>query len=77
MRCLAPRDPDLPCDFAERLAADPDSSVRHAVAVHPRLPTRALKTLLADQAEWVVRAAASSPSLPVADMQRLLTLAQV
>lgn len=26
MRCLAPRDPDLPAEMAERLAADPDST---------------------------------------------------
>ncbi|MCX4473275.1 hypothetical protein OOK41_23710 [Micromonospora sp. NBC_01655] len=75
MRCLAPRDPDLPTDLAEHLAADSESSVRRTIAAHPRLPTHALITLLTDQTEWVTRAAAASPSLPVVDMERLLLLA--
>lgn len=77
MRCLAPREPDLPADLAEQLARDPDSSVRGAIAPHPSLPTPALIALLADPVEWVARAAATSPNLPVADMDRLLQLAGV
>jgi len=75
MRCLAPRDPELPADLAERLAADPHSSVREAVAAHPHLPTPALASLLADQSERLTRTAAASPTLPRADMERLLHLA--
>lgn len=77
MRCLAPRDPDLPADLAERLAADSDAAVRHAVAGHPNLPQHARSALLADPSEWVAHAAAAATSLPVAEMGRLLTLAGV
>lgn len=59
------------------MAADPESSVRRAVAAHPRLPIPSLITLLADQSEWVARAAVSPPSLAVTDMERLLTLARL
>ncbi|MDQ7909037.1 hypothetical protein RB614_31390 [Phytohabitans sp. ZYX-F-186] len=75
MRCLSPRDPDLPAELAERLAADPDSAVRRAVAGHPNLPVHARRTLLADSSERVAHAAAAAATLPVADMDRLLTLA--
>ncbi|MEH1169449.1 hypothetical protein V6V47_29125 [Micromonospora sp. CPCC 205539] len=77
MRCLAPRDPDLPVELAERLANDPDPAVRHAVAGHPNLPTHARRALLADASKWVAQAAAAAPTLPVAEMERLLTLADV
>ena len=77
MRCLAPRDPDLPADLAERLAADAEGAVRHAVAGHPNLPEHARSALLADPSEWVAHAAAAATTLPVAEMDRLLTLAGV
>ena len=77
MRCLAPRDPDLPAELAERLGADPDSAVRRAVAGHPNLPAHARSTLLADPSEEVAHAAATAATLPVADMDRLLILAGV
>jgi hypothetical protein len=77
MRCLAPRDPDLPTELAARLAVDPEGTVRHAVAPHPNLPTRALLGLLADRSEWVAHAAAGSPFLPVEHMEWLLTLADL
>ena len=70
MRCLAPRDPDLPGG----IAADPDSAVRHAVAAHPNLPEQALIALLDDPDEHTVRAAAGSPCLPRREMQRLVQL---
>ncbi|MFD6665514.1 hypothetical protein ACFWDK_24475 [Micromonospora chalcea] len=56
MRCPAPRDPDLPVELAERLATDPDSTVRHAVAGHPNLPVHVRRVLLADSSEWVEQA---------------------
>ncbi|MFG2084436.1 MULTISPECIES: hypothetical protein [Micromonospora] len=77
MRCLAPRDPDLPVELAGRLATDPDSTVRHEVAGHPNLPVHVRRVLLADSSEWVAHAAAAAATLPVAEMERLLTLAGV
>ncbi|MEV4313604.1 hypothetical protein [Actinocrispum sp. NPDC049592] len=76
MRCLAPRDPDLPAGLAVPLAGDTDSRVRIAVAGHRNLPVPALVRLLDDEAEPVVKApAAGSGYLPVAQMERLLDLA--
>lgn len=75
MRCLAPRDPDLPADLAAGLATDPEQSVRNAVAQHPNLPTEYLVALLDDPSERVASAAAGSPFLPVEEMERLLALA--
>jgi hypothetical protein len=75
MRCLAPRDPDLPAGTAARLAADPDAEVRHAVAGHRNLPAEALIALLDDVDERTVHAAAASPRLPEAQMERVLALA--
>ena len=77
MRCLAPRDPDLPVELTERLATDPDNAVRHAAARHPNLPVHVRRALLADPSEWVAHAAAAAATLPVAEMERLLTLAGV
>jgi hypothetical protein len=64
-------------ELAGRLAADPDTSVRQAVAQHPNLPTPALIGLLSDDATWVAEAAAGSPYLPVSRMEWLLTLADL
>ncbi|MFJ8962141.1 hypothetical protein ACIRG5_22405 [Lentzea sp. NPDC102401] len=75
MRCLAPRDPDLPAGTAVRLATDPDVNVRQAVAGHRNLPEEALLALLDDSAERVVRAAAGSPRLPREQMERVLARA--
>ncbi|HEY0699883.1 MAG TPA: hypothetical protein VGD43_18990, partial [Micromonospora sp.] len=61
----------------ERLATDPDSSVRQAVAGHPNLPVHLRRALLADPTEWVAHAAAAAATLPVSEMNRLLTLAAV
>jgi len=77
MRCLAPRDPDLPVELVERLATDPDSAVRRAAAGHPNLSVHVRRALLADPSEWVAHAAAAAATLPVAEMDRLLTLAAV
>ncbi|MGW3614692.1 hypothetical protein ACWD6N_33530 [Micromonospora sp. NPDC005163] len=77
MRCLAPRDLDLPVELAERLATDPESVVRRAVAGHPNLPVHVRRALLADPNESVAHATAAAPTLPVAEMDRLLTLAGV
>lgn len=74
LRPLALRDPGLPAEVAERLAADEDAMVRRTVAGsgHPRLPAGALLRLLADT-EWLVaEAAASSPMLPQAVMRAVL-----
>jgi hypothetical protein len=75
MRCLGPRDPDLPPVLAEQLARDIDGTVRRVVATHPNLPVAALTALLADPIGGVARAAATSPTLPVAEMDRVLQLA--
>lgn len=77
MRCLAPRDLDLPVDLAERLATDPESMVRRAVAGHPNLPVHVRRALLTDPDEWVAHAAATAPTLPVTEMDRLPTLAGI
>ncbi|MEU5935986.1 hypothetical protein [Micromonospora sp. NPDC047187] len=83
MRCLAPRDLGLPVELTERLATDPESEVRHAVAGHPNLPAHARRALLADPDESVARATAAAPTLPVAEMgsaphpRRRLTLTVV
>ncbi|WP_394619233.1 hypothetical protein JNUCC0626_09090 [Lentzea sp. JNUCC 0626] len=75
MRCLAPRDPDLPVDLAVALARDPDAGVRQEIAAHPALPVAVLVALLDDEDEGTVQAAAGSPRLPVEQMHRLLDLA--
>ncbi|SCF48816.1 Leucine rich repeat variant [Micromonospora matsumotoense] len=77
MRCLAPRDVDLPVELAERLATDPESRVRRAVAEHPHLPVHVRRALLADPDEWVAHATATAPTLPVTEMDQLLTLAGI
>ncbi|MFI6165114.1 hypothetical protein ACIA59_34805 [Micromonospora haikouensis] len=77
MRSLAPRDMDLPVELAERLATDPESMVRHAVARHPNLPVHIRRALLADLNERVAHATAAAPTLPTAEMDRLLTLAGI
>ncbi|MFD4636728.1 hypothetical protein ACFWN2_05395 [Lentzea sp. NPDC058436] len=77
MRCLAPRDPDLPGGIAAALAADPAAEVRHAVAGHHNLPEHALVALLDDPDERTVHAAAGSLWLPVREMERLLRLAEL
>ncbi len=75
MRCLAPRDPELPAGLAAELATDPDHTVRRAVAGHRSLPVEYLVALLSDEDEWTAHAAACSPRLPVEQMERLLALA--
>ncbi|MEV4847892.1 GNAT family N-acetyltransferase [Micromonospora matsumotoense] len=77
MRCLAPRDVDLPVELAERLATDPESRVRRAVAEHPNLPVHVRRALLADPDEWVAHATATAPTLSVTEMDQLLTLAGI
>ncbi|MET9225983.1 hypothetical protein [Lentzea sp. NPDC003310] len=72
MRCLAPRDPDLPAALAAGLAEDPDPTVRREVAGHPTLPVASLIALLDD--ERTARAAAASPWLPAEQVERLLAL---
>ncbi|MEU8265226.1 hypothetical protein AB0C02_32040 [Micromonospora sp. NPDC048999] len=77
MRCLAPRDPDLPVEMAESLSIDPDSAVRRTIAGYPHLPVHVRRALLADPNEWVAQTAAAAATLPVAEMDRLLALAGV
>ncbi|MEU1607914.1 hypothetical protein [Micromonospora matsumotoense] len=77
MRCLAPRDVDLPVELTERLATDPESMVRRAVAGHPKLLVHTRRALLADPDASVAHATAAAPTLPVAEMDRLLTLAGI
>ena len=75
MRCLAARDPDLPCKLALQLAADTQPEVRRSIAGHRNLPSKAQDNLLGDPNEWVVHATAASPWLALKQMQRLLALA--
>ncbi|MGR4882439.1 hypothetical protein ACIPUC_23975 [Streptomyces sp. LARHCF249] len=74
LRVLALRDPELPAELAERLAADEDAAVRREVAGsgHPRLPLPALLRLLGDAGRLVAAAAASSPMLPQAVMRQIV-----
>ena len=74
MRALAPRDPDLPIEVANRPAADPEAEVRRAIAGHPSPAARELVALPADVSESVAQTAAANPNLPREEMQRLVEL---
>ncbi|WP_329026407.1 hypothetical protein [Streptomyces sp. NBC_01423] len=70
VRRLAPLDPRLGPETADRLTRDADPLVRADAARHPRLPVARITALL-DDAELAPQAAAN-PSLPLATMNALV-----
>lgn len=62
-------------ELLRALAADPDESVRHAIATRPGLPARILTRLLSDPSKRVAATAAYNADLPPAHMHRLIALA--
>ncbi|MER6361290.1 hypothetical protein [Kitasatospora sp. NPDC001527] len=70
MRLLALHDPASTADLVERLAHDPDRTVRRHAAQHPRLSPTAAATLAAD--EDVAPHAHRHPALPLPLLAELL-----
>jgi len=71
VRHLALRDPALPVQALERLAAEP--KLRPGVAGHPMVSEELLEQLLTDADPWVVDTAAANPVLPRERMHRILS----
>jgi hypothetical protein len=70
VRRLVGLDPLAAPDLIERLSADPDATVREAMATCPRLPAARLVALLGDPE--LAEAAAANPALPVDQWDRIL-----
>ncbi|MEU4221014.1 hypothetical protein [Actinoplanes sp. NPDC026623] len=72
VRRLAARDPAADPALIERLCADQDAGVRHAMAACPRLPAASVVALLDDPE--LAEHAAANPSLPAVQREGILLL---